>query len=128
MLPSLCLRAGLLVCVLRGFSSQLALWRLLSWTGLWNYPQVPVSDQPVYQRLEQDGMSTLERLFGQVTALLATRLAPYRATDLALVASQVVAFDETALDRTLPALRGVPASDTRRLPGKWAAIFDLRLQ
>jgi transposase len=42
-----------------------------------------------------------------------------------------VAFDETTLDpvaRTLPALRGRPASDTQRLPGKLAASFDLRLQ
>ena len=30
-LPSLCLWAGLLVCVLRGFSSQLDLWRRLTW-------------------------------------------------------------------------------------------------
>ena len=29
-LPSLCLWSGLLVCVLRGFNSQLALWRLLT--------------------------------------------------------------------------------------------------
>ena len=32
-LPALCLRAGLLVCVLSGFNSQLALWRLLSSRG-----------------------------------------------------------------------------------------------
>src|SRR5437868_14612723 len=54
-LPSLCLWGGLLVCVLRGFSSQLALWRLLSWTRLWDYPRIPVSDQAVYQRLEPAG-------------------------------------------------------------------------
>ena len=29
-LPALCLWAGLLVCVLRGFRRQLALWRLLT--------------------------------------------------------------------------------------------------
>lgn len=130
-LPGLCLWGGLLVCVLRGFSSQLGVWRLLSWTGLWDYPRIPVSDQAVYQRLEQAGTGALETLFAQVTALLAERLAPYATTDLAPFASQVVAFDETTLDpvaRTLPALRGLPASDTQRLPGKLAAIFDLRLQ
>ena len=32
-LPALALWAGLLVCVLRGFGSQLAIWRLLSDRG-----------------------------------------------------------------------------------------------
>src|ERR671932_2445939 len=36
-LPALCLWAGLLVCVLRGFTSQLALWRLLAAGDLWPY-------------------------------------------------------------------------------------------
>jgi hypothetical protein len=34
-LPSFCLWAGLLVCVLRGFSRQRDLWRLLTARGLW---------------------------------------------------------------------------------------------
>ena len=38
-LPSLCLWAGLLVCVPRGSSSQLDLWRRLTWQGLWDYPR-----------------------------------------------------------------------------------------
>jgi hypothetical protein len=46
-LPSLCLWGGLLVCVLRGFTSQLELWRRLAWVGLWDYPRIPVSDQAV---------------------------------------------------------------------------------
>jgi len=48
-LPSLCLWGGLLVCVLRGFSSYLALWRLLSHEQLWWYPRFPVSDQAIYK-------------------------------------------------------------------------------
>ena len=44
-LPSLCLWAGLLVCVLRGLGSYQALWRLLSQRQLWFYPRFPVSDQ-----------------------------------------------------------------------------------
>ena len=40
MLPGLGLWAGLVVCVLRGFTSQLALWRLLSTVGLWRYPRI----------------------------------------------------------------------------------------
>jgi hypothetical protein len=130
-LPSLCLWAGLLVCVLRGFSSQLDLWRRLTWQGLWEYPRCPVSDQAVYTRLADAGTAPLETLFAQISALLATRIAPYAATDLAPFASQVVAIDETTLDpvaRTLPVLRGLPATDTARLPGKLAAILDVRSQ
>lgn len=130
-LPALALWSGLLVCVLRGFHHQTALWRLLSQHGLWSYPRFPVSDQAVYTRLAQGGTAALERLFAQVTAVLAARLVPYAATDLAPFAADVVAFDETTLDpvaRTLPALRGTAAADPRRLPGKLAAVFDLRRQ
>lgn len=128
-LPSLCLWGGLLVCVLRGFTSQLELWRRLRWVGVWDSPRLGISDQAVSRRLEQAGTATLETLFAQVTTLLAARLTPYATTTLAPFASQVVAIDETTLDpvaRTLPALRGQPASE--RLPGKLAAIFDLRRQ
>jgi hypothetical protein len=130
-LPALALWGGLLVCVLRGFAHQTALWRLLSQRGLWSYPRFPVSDQAVYTRLAQGGTAALERLFAQVTAVLAARLAPYAATDLAPFAADVVALDETTLDpvaRTLPALRGTAAADARRLPGKLAGVFDLRRQ
>jgi len=130
-LPSLCLWGGLLVCVLRGFGSQVAVWRLLSWHGLWEYPRFPLSDQAIYRRLARGGTAPLEALFAQISALLAARLAPYLATDLAPFASQVVAFDETTLDpvaRRLPALRGLPAGAPARLPGKLAAVFDLRAQ
>ena len=34
-LPAMALWAGLLVCVLRGFGSQLAVWRLISERQLW---------------------------------------------------------------------------------------------
>jgi hypothetical protein len=130
-LPALALWGGLVVCVLRGFVHQTALWRLLSQHGLWDYPRFPVSDQAVYTRLARGGTAALEHLFGQVTAVLATRLTPYAATDLAPFAVAVVALDETTLDpvaRTLPALRGTVATDARRLPGKLAGVFDLRRQ
>lgn len=130
-LPSLCLWGGLLVCILRGFSSQLALWRLISQHGRWFYPRVPVSDQAIYTRLARDGTAPLERLFAQLTAVLTARLAPYAASDLAPFATEVVVLDETTLDpiaRTLPALRAVPVGDPALLPGKLAGVFDVRRQ
>ena len=54
-LPALALWAGLLVCVLRGFGSQLAIWRLLSDRGLWFFPRFAVTDQAVYKRLQTAG-------------------------------------------------------------------------
>lgn len=129
-LPCLCLWAGVVVCVLRGWSSQLAVWRLLSNKGLWNYPRYPISDQAVYKRLETDGYQTLQALFEQVTQVMSQRLEPYT-QKLAAFASGVVAIDATTLDqvsRTLPWLRNVPPGDRQLLPGKLAAVFDVRLR
>lgn len=46
-LPAVCLWTGLLVCVLRGFDSPLARWRLLAARGVWAFPRVAISDQAV---------------------------------------------------------------------------------
>jgi hypothetical protein len=130
-LPALCLWAGLLVCVLRGFSSQLALWRLLNSGTFWFYPRFALSDQAVYTRLAAAGTAPLERLFEQIGLVLAERLAPFAAQDLAPFATEVVALDESTLDqvaRHLPTLREVPPGDRRLLPGKIAGLFDLRRQ
>jgi len=117
--------------VLHGFSSHLALWRLLTARGLWRFPRVAISDQALYHRLARDGTAPLERLFRRISALLADRLAPYAATALAAFASGVYALDETTLDRVarlLPALRALPAGAAALLPGKLAGLFDLRRQ
>jgi hypothetical protein len=128
-LPALALWAGLLVGVLRGASSQRALWRLLAVRGLWDYPRFPVTDEAVRLRLAAGGTAALEQLFRQLSAVLAERLAPYADATLAPFAAEVVALDSSTLDplaRTLPALRGL--STTERLPGKLAGRFDLRRQ
>ncbi|HLZ07458.1 MAG TPA: IS4 family transposase [Chloroflexota bacterium] len=130
-LPSLALWGGLLVCVLRGFTSQLALWRVLTTQQLWFYPRFPVSDQAVYKRLEAGGTKPLEELFVQTSRVLADRLAPYAQTSLAPFATDVIVLDHTDLDqiaRRLPALRAVPDGDARLLPGQLAGLFDLRRQ
>jgi hypothetical protein len=130
-LPALCLWAGMLVCVVRGFSSQLAVWRLLSQEGLWYYPRFPVSDQAVYRRLSQDDGQSMAWLFGRITEVLIRRMEPVMARDLAAFAPEIVAIDETTLDpvqKKLPVLRAVPDGDRRLLPGKLAGIFDVRRQ
>src|SRR5260370_33299020 len=119
------------VCVLRGLGSQLQLWRLLTSQGLWRFARVAITDQALYNRLARAGTAPVERLFGQVSQVLAARLAPYADATLAPFAAAVVALDESTLDqvaRLLPALRALPAGDPGLLPGKLAGVFDVRLQ
>jgi hypothetical protein len=130
-LPALALWAGLLVCVLRGFSAQLGLWRLLCERGIWDFPRFSVCDQAVYTRLAHAGTAPLEGLLRNVTTALKERLQPAMDTTLAPFATEVVALDSTTADQTqrkLPALRNVPKGDKRLLPGKLQAIFDVRRQ
>jgi hypothetical protein len=129
-LPAVCLWAGVVVCVLRGWNSQLKIWRLLNQRGLWDYPRFPLSDQAIYKRLEQGGAEPLKRLFEQVSAVLEERLCAY-AQVLAPFASEVVAIDTTSLDqvlRHLPLLRGAPRGSAPLIPGKLAGVYDIRFQ
>ena len=130
-LPAMALWAGLLVCVLRGFGSQLAVWRLISERGLWFFPRFPVTDQAVYKRLHSAGTKPLERLFEQISGVLAQRLQGVVTEKLAPFAEGVVCIDESTLDamsRRLPPLREIPQGDSRLLPGKLAGVFDVRGQ
>jgi DDE family transposase len=130
-LPAFALWGGVLVCVLRGMTSQRAVWRLLTARRLWHDPRFALSDQAVYKRLAEADTGPLETVFSAVSRVLADRLRPWAARDLAPFATEVVAIDETTLDqvaRTLPALREVPKGDDALLPGKLAAVFDLRTQ
>lgn len=130
-LPALCLWGALLVCVLRGFQSQMELWRLLSVRGLWSYPLIEVSDEAVRKRLAQaGGAKAMEKLFEHITSLLAARLSPYRET-LVSFTSTVVAIDQLTLDavmRHLPELRTLKKGDHALLAGQLSACFDVGMQ
>jgi len=136
-LPSVCLWAGVLVCLLRGASTQSAVWRLLTRTRLWSYRQFTLTDQAVYRRLHREsapadgGPSMMERLFQGVTTILLARMESYVDLTLAPFATEVFAVDQSTLDmikRLLPALRAAAARADVLFPGKLAAIFDLRRQ
>lgn len=130
-LPAMCLWSGVIIAVLRGWSSQLAIWRLLARQGLWDYPRFPLTDQAIYKRLSQSGAGDMKQLFDLVSQALGTRLEPYVQTHLAPFAAEVVALDQTTLDpvlRHLPALRPFKPGDRKLLPGKLAAAYDLRRQ
>jgi hypothetical protein len=131
-LPALVLWSGIIVAVLRGFSSQLQIWRLVSWEGFWSYPQYSITDQAVYNRLaEESGPKAMQILFYRVRDGLKERLAPYAQQKLAAFATGVYAIDGSTLDkvaRHLPKLRQVPNGDSQLLPGKIVGVFDIRYQ
>lgn len=130
-LPALVLWSSVLVAVLRGFTSQLAIWRLITWNGFWRYAPYQLSDQAVYNRLANGGHAAMRHLFYQVRDGLKPRLEPYAQIDLAKFASGVYAIDGSTLDkigRYLPRLRDIADGDSRLLPGKMVALFDLRRQ
>ncbi len=126
-LPGLALWAGIVVCVARGFSSQLELWRLLSEQGLWDFPRFGLDDEAVRKRLRNAPENTVRKIFEQVTTVL---LAQKEAVQkpLAAFAKGVFAIDEMTLDavaKRLPSLRKIEGAV---LPGKVGAIFDIRKQ
>ena len=130
-LPALVLWSGVVVGILRGFTTQAEIWRRVSWKGLWEYPISKVSDQAVYNRLAEEGNQTLQLLFMSVRDGLKERLAPFSQSQIAPFATGVYAVDGSTLDkmaRHLPSLREIPNGDSRLLPGKMVGLFDIRLQ
>jgi hypothetical protein len=124
------LTIGILWCLLRGWKSQLDLWRLVSFFGLGCFAPVPVTDQAVYNRLER-GSEQMQRLCTLVSQWIFNWLAPYEDHRLAPFAKEVLALDESTLDsmkRWLPELRDVPAGSAALLAGRLCGLFDVRRQ
>lgn len=127
---------GVLVGILRHVKSQRAVWRLLAGGGLWSWPTCAICDQTVYDRL-QVGLAPLQALFERIRVLLQEWLAEpvsryeERVGRLAPFATHIYALDEMWADpvrRLLPCLRGLKKGDGLLLPGKIAALFDVRSQ
>lgn len=125
------LASGSLWCVLHGWVSQLDLWRRISTFGVGNLPPVPVSDQAVYKRLEQEGIQVMLAFCAQISDWLWGWLAPYEDRTLAPFAKEIYALDESIMDaikRWLKELRQVPVGDVSLLAGRLAGQFDIRRQ
>ena len=136
-LPAVALWTGLLVGLLRGFTAQREIWRLLAVYGLWDWPRFNISDSAFYQRLARTPATALEALFTHVTAALRahypdlTAGATVAGHPLAAFATGLFALDHTTLEavaRHRTALRDVPPGDDRLLPGALGCSFDLRRQ
>lgn len=125
------LTIGVVFCLLRGWKSQLDLWRLISVFGLGSFAPVPVTDEAVYKRLGEQGAGLMQRLCAQVSQWLHDWLAPYEDRSLAPWAREVLALDESRLDsmkRWSKDLRGVPIGDPALLAGRLCGLFDVRRQ
>lgn len=121
------LASGILWCVLHGWISQLDLWRRISCFGVGNLPAVPVSDQAVYKRIEQEATAVMLALCAQISSWLWGWLTPYEDRSLAPFAKEISALDESIMDavkRWLKQLRQVPVGDVWLLAG----LFDIRRQ
>lgn len=133
-LPATLLWTGLLVCILRGFSAQLELWRLLTQWGLWHYPRVDVSDMAVYQRLARTPPTAMQAFFTHLSAVIAAHQTAQQvppAVPLAAFAMGIFALDQMVLDpvlRHLKLFRGVPVGAHALLPGVLTCVFDVRRQ
>ena len=129
--PAMLLWVSLLVCILRGFSSQLDVWRRITACGLWRYPRVEVSDMAIYQRFARTSPAALAEFFVSLSAALAAHLEGRCAVAGASFAAGIYALDQTVLDPVsakLKLLRGLRKGDHRRLPGVLGCVFDVRRQ
>lgn len=125
------LALGLLLCLLRGWQSQLDLWRMIRFEGVGGLPCLPLSDQAVYKRLAQVGQQAMHACFVQVTLKLQEQMGPTMGRHLAPFAREVLVLDESTLDqmkRWLPHLRGLPKGHDGLLAGRLAGLFDVRTQ
>lgn len=122
---------AMMVAILRGFSSCIDLWRMISQQGLWRHPKIDVSDMAVYHRLERTSPEALQTFFELVTDLLGEHFHDRSAVPLATRFPGLFAIDVTVLDallRHLKVLRGVPKGAHELLGGCLACLFDLRRQ
>ncbi len=130
-LPPWQVSLAVVLCLWQGLRSQLEVWRLIAFFGVGALAPMPVCDQTVYNYLAQDGVAGFQQCFAQLSNWLRQRLAPYEDRRLAPFASAVYALDESVLEqvkRWVAWLREVKKGDNRLLPGRIAALFDVRLQ
>jgi hypothetical protein len=130
-LSLLVLWAGLLTCVLRGFTAQRALWQLVTLQGLWHFERVALTEQAVVQRLARTRPQAFLDFFAALTRVLRERYAAVNDVPFARFATQILALDHSTLDQVLrktKVLRQLPAGAPALLPGQLATLFDVRRQ
>lgn len=131
-LPAMALWGALVIGVLRRDLSQVDLWRRLTDRHWWFEGQLQVAKETVYKRLSVTGPSPVQELFiGMTEHLVAERTAVPGLEAIAPWATEVLALDETTLDkvaRKRPDLWEIPPGSPELLPGKLTAVLDVRRQ
>lgn len=122
---------GLLVAILRGFSSIADVWRLLTWTGVGSFPLLDFTRAGVRKRLLAGDLGSLHALLGRVSAALLAWTSQFQDLSLAPFATCVLALDQSTLDavrRTCSDVHKEAADSPRLLVGQLAGFFDVRRQ
>lgn len=126
------LALALLMGVLQQDRHLSTIWRRLYLQPIGSFAPVHLTYEAVRKRLLGAGSAVLEQLFDTVSSALAQISQPLpSALTLAPFATEVVALDESTLDglrRLTQEQRDLTTGDPHLLPGKVAALFDLRRQ
>lgn len=123
------LALAVLWCVLHDWVVQRTVWRVICTQRLSCFSPVQVTDQAIYDRLDEHGAATLKSLFMQMSIWLKSWLSPYQNWKLAPFASSIYALDESTLDkvhRWIQLRRGKKGSEL--LAGRLSGLFDVRRQ
>jgi IS4 transposase len=122
---------AMLVAILRGLSGFASIWRLITWTGVGDFPLLDLTRAAVRKRLLHSDLSSLHELLGRVSAALLPWTSHFEDRSLAPFASSVLALDQSTLDavrRQCEDVRQEAADSPRLLVGKLAGFFDVRRQ
>jgi Transposase DDE domain len=124
---------ALLVGIFQSSGGFRDIWRFLTVESLGTFPALRMTYEGVRKRLVSLGCGALQELYEHIRQVLAQRDRPASrsALPLASFASEIVALDETTLDklkRLTSDLKDIPDGDPHVLAGKLAGVFDLRRQ
>lgn len=131
--PTQQLWLALLVGILQSAGSFRDMWRALIVEPLGTFPAIRMTYEGIRKRLVSLGCAALQDLYEHIRQVLAQRDRPASrsALPLASFATELVALDETTLDklkRLTCDLKDIPDGDPHLLAGKLAGLFDLRRQ
>lgn len=118
-------------CILHGFGSQWDIWRRIACFGVGPFVACPISDQAIYKRIAEQGVSLMQQVCARICDWLAALMVRYEDRSLAPWATGVFALDESTQGkrgRFLAHLFGRASNDEILLGGKMCALMDLRRQ
>lgn len=122
---------AMLVAMLHGLTGFASVWRLITWTGVGDFPLLNLTRAAVRKRLLHSDLSSLHELLARVSAALLPWTSRFEDRSLAPFATSVLALDQSTLDavrRCCEDVRQEAKDSPRLLVGKLAGFFDVRRQ